>query len=159
MNKNLFAGVALLILTLLGVWIYSGIASKSDNKKQSLQIQLSSAISKHKNSELICIDFADVFPFAWEKVYFFGPYTTPAKIDAVLNTFWIRSRFLSIDSNDGVTLIVFTNAGRVVEYLEYPRWIGDFSNLDTYPAGFISSVSCFIIDERGRAIWVGERLP
>jgi len=157
MKKHLVMYLAICLIIVVGIEFYLQSQSRLDSERQDMQTQLSNAISKYQKSELREVNFASLYEFSWEKVYFFGPYTLPSRIDAVLGNFWLRSRFLSVDSNDGITLIVFTRKGRVVQYLEYPRGKGDFSTLETYDSGFSPLNARFVIDKNGRIAWLGDK--
>jgi hypothetical protein len=67
------------------------------------------------------VHFAEVAPFAWDRVYFFGPYTPHDRIHASLGLHWDGAQRTSIEWNDGVNLVVFVRGAAVVYWFEHPR--------------------------------------
>jgi hypothetical protein len=77
------------------------------------------------------IKIADITDFAWDKMYIFSPYTSPAQVDRALGFEWQEYKSLGIESNDRDDLIVFVahdmvNNGRVVKFARCPRSFGNF---------------------------------
>jgi len=62
----------------------------------------------------------------WERVYVFGPYTSPAHISAALGFAWSHADVDTIQMSDGYNLLVFVRQGRVVMSVLHPRNQGDF---------------------------------
>ncbi|MCE0559376.1 MULTISPECIES: hypothetical protein [Motilimonas] len=62
----------------------------------------------------------------WDKVCFFGPYSTNATAKEVLGFDWDLEANSRINLNDGITLAVFTGDSSVVAYKEISRYT-DFS--------------------------------
>jgi hypothetical protein len=69
------------------------------------------------------VDFAEIAPFAWDRVYVFGPYTSPEHIDTCLGFPWPTASRSSINSSKGRNLVVFVQGERVVRWFEQPRTI------------------------------------
>jgi hypothetical protein len=63
---------------------------------------------------------------AWERVYIFAPYTQPSQISSALGFAWNGSAVETIQSSDGVNLLVFVQQQRVVLSVLHPRDHGDF---------------------------------
>lgn len=81
------------------------------------------------------IDFAEVAPFPWDRLYIFGPYTPRAYIHSCLGFRWQGVRWTSIGDSDGINLVVFVRRGEVVHWFEYPRHRGELGDL-TDPRGY-----------------------
>ena len=47
------------------------------------------------------VDFAEVAPFAWDRVYFFGPYTPRERIHTSLGFHWPGVESTTIEWDDG----------------------------------------------------------
>jgi hypothetical protein len=81
------------------------------------------------------VDFAQVAPFAWDRLYIFGPYTSPESMEASLGFNWFGSRLTSLEESKGECVVVFVRGANVVEWFHYSRGNGDLvpiSNLQGY---------------------------
>jgi len=76
------------------------------------------------------IDFRDLTDFDWDKVFVFGPYTSPGTIQSDLGYEWPEATRTNIQESDGIALVVFVRDGRVTEHFSVPRSIADFTDLD-----------------------------
>jgi hypothetical protein len=146
--------LTLLVFVLIEIAIYMHFKN-NENYGQLLNYDLSAAISQYKNGTVSAIDFANITTFPWDRLYVVGPYTSPSKIDNVLGTFWLDSRFTTIASNDRITLLIFMNHGHVVRYFEYPRYLGDFVGAVT-EKGYGYQEARFILGKDGKMIWTGK---
>lgn len=81
------------------------------------------------------IDFAEVAPFPWDRLYIFGPYTPSEHIHSCLGFHWQGVRWTSIEESDGVNLVVIVRGGEVVHWFEYPRNHGELGGL-AEPRGY-----------------------
>lgn len=88
------------------------------------------------------VDFAEVAPFAWDRLYVFGPYTPHQHIHETLGFPWPGVSGTTIEYSDGVNLVVFVRSGQVVYWFEYPRSQGELLEL-TSPQGFSHEEACF----------------
>lgn len=72
------------------------------------------------------IDLGEIVAEPWDAVIVFGPYTSPATIEAFLGS--IPSSDISdrLAKSDSDNLFVFTSKGRVVSQELIPRGIADF---------------------------------
>lgn len=138
-------------LCILGVVSYLDLKSK-EKDRQEASSNLVLAVQKNRAGEVDRIDMSLLTPFLWDKLYVFGPYTLPEKIDQVLGKYWIGSRFTEIISSDQISLLVFTKNGQVVQFLEFPRSQGDFSPL-TNDKGYPIKDALFVVDEKGQMVW------
>jgi hypothetical protein len=125
----------------------------NENDQEFLQTNISQAVSRYEEGETACVDLAKVTTFAWDKLYIFRPYRSSEEIDRILGTFWLDSRFLTISSNEAVTLLVFMRNGSVVQYVELSRGVADFAFADN-SQGYDSQKSCFVKNERGQAVFL-----
>jgi hypothetical protein len=142
----------LLALLVIGAVIY--VNSKIDQSdRQKLESDLSDAILQNINGEIPAVDFAKITTFSWDRLYIFEPYTSTEELDHIFGN-ERRSFNTSIESNDGIILLVFTKDGRVVQYLDYGRGLGDYAYANN-EAGYLLQEARFVMDERGRMIWVG----
>lgn len=98
--------------------------------------------AKAKLGPGVLIDFAEIAPFPWDNVYFFGPYTSQSQIDEVLGFYWPGASRSSINANKGSNLIVFTKGNKVVHWLDYSRSLKLPRNL---PRGYTRAEARFMI--------------
>jgi hypothetical protein len=71
-------------------------------------------------------DFSDITPFRWQRMFVVSPYTSHQQIESSLGFKWPAVTSTSINSNDGVNLLVFTYDNKVACWLEHSRDSGDF---------------------------------
>lgn len=143
--------IMLVLLCILGVVSYLDLKSK-EKERQKMSSILVRAIQKNRAGIIDKVDVSLLTSFSWDKLYVFGPYTPPKKIDTILDKYWIGSRFTEIKSSDRISLLVFTKNGQVVQYLESPRSRGDFSPAAN-ETGYSMIEAQFIVDEKGQMIW------
>jgi hypothetical protein len=67
------------------------------------------------------VDFADIAPFAWDKLFVFAPYTSQERIQEDLGFPWAEIKKTTIEWNGEVSLVVFTRGDKVVYWFEHPR--------------------------------------
>jgi hypothetical protein len=121
------------------------------------EIVLSEAISRYKHGEIPVVDLSKVTTFSWDRVYIFGPYTERSKIAAVAGKSWQDSCFTTIEFSDGMALLLFIRDKQVVDCIEFPENEGDFTSLASYESGFSFQEARFIMDERGKMAWLGDK--
>jgi hypothetical protein len=88
------------------------------------------------------VDFAEVAPFAWDRVFIFGPYTSPSAIEACLGFPWQGASGSGINSNKSCSLVVFVRDGAVVCWFDHPRRDGDLVELAD-PKGYSRQEATF----------------
>jgi hypothetical protein len=100
------------------------------------------------------VDFAEVAPFAWERVYVFGPYTPHDQIHTSLGFHWSEVGRTTIDSNEGVNLVVFVHDGKVVHWFEHARHeeLEGLANSDGYAREDAKFVVCRVGPEQRLAL-------
>lgn len=72
-------------------------------------------------------DFAQAFPFAWDRVYVFAPYATQADIEESLGFAWDGYESTTVGRSDTVCLVVFTSGQRVEGWFEQARSVVDLA--------------------------------
>ena len=82
-----------------------------------------------KSSGRTFVNLAEVLPRPWDKVCIFGPYSTSKNAYDTLGFAWPLETQSSIFGSDRLSLLVFVNNQKVVEFVEHPRRDGDFANL------------------------------
>jgi hypothetical protein len=75
------------------------------------------------------VDLAVSVPGNWEKVCVFGPYSNNETIKKTLGFEWGTEAKTSIQTDEGISLLLFVRENRAITYIEHPRNHGDFSNL------------------------------
>lgn len=152
MIKNLpIRLIVLAIVVLIGIFLYDRIQDNQNNK--IMDAKLSLAISQYENGEISYIDIATITNnFVWDKLYIFTPYTSDEKIDKDLKTFWLGLRFTGFGTNAYQSLLVFTQNGKVVGYLEYHR----FSHVEN-GKWYAFNDARFILDQTGYMVWVSKQ--
>jgi hypothetical protein len=77
----------------------------------------------------VSIDLATIVTGTWEKVCVLGPYSNSDTAKEVLGFEWDAEGKTTIQSNDGISLLLFVQKSKVIAHVEHPRSHGDFSNL------------------------------
>jgi hypothetical protein len=77
------------------------------------------------------VNLVEAAPGAWERVCILGPYSNNETTKQTLGFEWNAEIRTSIESDDGVSVLLFVQGNHVVAYVEHPRGQGDFSNLTT----------------------------
>lgn len=94
------------------------------------QSELSSHIAERfESSGQTSINLAEAVPGEWERVCVLGPYSDNEAAKRTLGFEWDVERKTSIQTNEGISLLIFIQGNRVVQYTEHPRTLGDFTNL------------------------------
>ena len=75
------------------------------------------------------VSLAAVFPSPWDKVCILGPYSDGKAVNTTVGFDWSDWSQSSIETNDGVALLLFLKGNTVLEWVEHPRRDGDFTNL------------------------------
>jgi hypothetical protein len=90
------------------------------------------------------VDLAQVGPTDWDRVYIFHPYTSTETIQQALGFRWPDAERTSIESNDGVNLVVFVKGGESVGWFEHPRNRGDLTGIANM-AGYSRKDARFLV--------------
>jgi hypothetical protein len=75
------------------------------------------------------VDLATVAPFAWDRVFIFGPYTSSREVDKRLGFHWDEYWQTGIEASKGYNLVVFVRGQRVVRWFEHARNRGELEEL------------------------------
>ena len=75
------------------------------------------------------VNLAEVLPTPWDKMCILGPYSDGKAVNMTLGFDWPDWPKSSVETNDGVALLLFLKGGKVLEWVEHPRRDGDFTNL------------------------------
>lgn len=94
------------------------------------------------------VRISEITSFSWSQLHVFPPYTPVATINADLGFTWWLADHTGIELDDGHTLLVFVQDGRVSSWLMQPRGQGDFSSL--YRAGgYTPEEAVFVVKRDG----------
>lgn len=156
MNVPWNGGTAAVVLV-ASLVIVGYLAFRLDvTSRQPLRAAISAEILEYRRGRVRAIDFSKVARFGWDKLYIIRPYTSPDQIDSILGTFWLGSRFTTIESNDGIALPVFMQRGHVTQYVEFLRGTADFASAAS-PEAYDRDSARSTLDEDGRASWLGSQ--
>lgn len=120
--------LALVVIALLaaGAGYYCWSVMPSPGVSRSLA-------DKIRASDGQVIDFTEAVSFDWDRVFIFGPYTSPDRIDECLGFKWHAKKYSGIDSSRATNLVVFVRNDQVVCWFDHPR-SQDFRDLPNPPA-------------------------
>jgi hypothetical protein len=150
MNKRILLLSIIVLISLVGLSI-TFIQKNAILEKEILRERIAHEVIKFRYGSIEIIDLEKTTSFDWDKLYIFGPYTTAKKMNEELGQVWILGYFTHIDSSENYSLLVFMNKNRIVQFLEFPRSLVDFSPLEQVN-GYSNLESRFIIDEDGRLL-------
>lgn len=145
---RLVIGCTLLILFVLGV-LYFLRYMNAREQRQSFSRKLAAAVEKKRsNDNVVEIRLKDLTDFTWDRVHIFNPYTPTEKIDEDLGYVWQSAGHTDIYTLDAIILLVFTNNGKVVFYVDHPRHLGDLRG-NYKQGGYRPDEAKFRVVERG----------
>lgn len=75
------------------------------------------------------VDLAVAVPGTWKRVCILGPYSSNATAKQMLGFDWDSESRSSIKDNEGISLLLFVQDHKVIDYVEHSRSAGDFTNL------------------------------
>ncbi len=98
-------------------------------QKADLKSKLAAVVERKRyTNEQVRVRLKDLTDFEWDRVYVFTPYTSAEEIRRALGFTQSQRVDTSIEMLDSFNLLVFTNARKVVGYVEQPRHLGDFGD-------------------------------
>ena len=150
------SAVFLTLILIIGWMVIYNKCSIHDNPRSLLAANLENAISKYQAGEISIIDISALTDFEWDRLFVFEHYSTPKYINNTLGTFWLCSEFTMTPHQQNMSLFVFMNDGHVVQYFEISR-ITKVDATTNKNLGYSIEESNFIVDERGRIIWIGQK--
>ena len=115
-----------------------------------LASELTDAFSKYESGDIPYVDMAAVTTFDWDRLYIYGPYTSP--VEELYSRFGrsFMSCSTEITANDGVSLLVFAKGNILVHCMDYGPDVGGYSFTrlhGKYPDGISSQDALFILRE------------
>ncbi|KYH34243.1 hypothetical protein CLTEP_18180 [Clostridium tepidiprofundi DSM 19306] len=118
--------IIITVLILVAIMCLSFFNFKNNNKvvmnpNEKLNESIKTSITKND-----IIDFNKLTNFEWDRMYVITPYGNPEEFLKKNDVKWIQID-TSITMLDDINLIVFTNSGRIINYVNFKRKYGDFS--------------------------------
>ncbi len=150
--KVRFVWLCVLLFPVVAYFIVSLLSTeKQERQRQQLENKLTTAVEKKRGvsaDEQVIIRLKDLTDFQWDRVYVFTPYTPVETIDKALGFAWPQAREIGINMLDHFNLLVFTNKGKVVNYLKHPLHLGDFSRsmMEQMHKGFNTDEAIFEVE-------------
>jgi hypothetical protein len=99
------------------------------------------------------VNLADAVPGLWAKVCVLGPYSDNRRARDVLGFDWNVETKTSIQTNEGISLLLFVRGADVLTHIEHPRSGGDFTNLSG--RCFLRKQFRFVHDPSSATGWPG----
>ena len=123
--------VLLLIAAVMGLWV-------QHHRAGLVRDRLESRMAAGAES----FDFAAEAPFAWDRMFVFGPYTTQWQVEKALGFPWPDYRHTSINDSKARCLVIFVANHKVVYWYEQPRtvalgWLANYEGYDRANATFV----------------------
>lgn len=146
-SKNLAGkfGIALIAYFLVIIVIAVIEYNLPNRKRELLGAELRTMAESHRGAETPYVDFTQIQSVSsWDRVYIFGPYSSPLVIDIQLRKIWITSRLTNIANSEDKTLLVFTKNDQIVQYLVVRT---SYFNKLYRDGGYAYDEARFVIDE------------
>lgn len=144
---TLVISCSLLLLGVLGVRNFlSSTAGESGKFSERLAVEVQ---EKRRHANVAKVRLKDLTDFTWDKVHLFNPYTSTEKIDEDLGYAWPPAHSIGLYQRDDISLMVFTNNGKVVSYVEQPRHPVDAKG-NYKQGGYNPDEAVFEVVERGK---------
>lgn len=118
--------------------------------KNDISTAIADQLAQTKGTSL---NLSEAVPTHWERVCILGPYSDNKTAKAALGFEWNVEASSSIQSNDGISLLLFVLGDRVISSVEHPRRDGDFSNLSRNC--FSRQDALFFYDPKPEKGWPG----
>jgi len=136
MRKFFLFFVGLLLISFLYLFIEDRAEEKVD-----VEQKLIAAVEKKRQSDQgVFIDFKQIAPFDWDKMYVFKPYTSDEFINQELGFKWNNS-VVGVLLREDTDLLLFVKGKKVIGYVEHLRVNGDFEIEEK--AGFLRNEALF----------------
>ena len=155
LQSRVFVLISVIIITV--ICLLGPVVTRRVQTAQMKTIEISAdafatAFEQVKNGELPCADLTTLTDAEWDTIYVFGPYTSEEWINESLETKWKFSKYILIETNENITLLLFTKDKNVVAFIELSRGIADFAHLSGEV--YNSDNACFSVDEEGKIVEV-----
>jgi hypothetical protein len=96
-------------------------------QRQKFSRKVAAAVERTRNSnDGVEIRLQALTDFAWDRVHIFSPYTSAKRIEEDLGSSWPLAKRIEQYPHDGANILVFTEARKMVFYVEHERHLGDF---------------------------------
>jgi hypothetical protein len=105
-------------------WLPAHFASDSDFGRR-----LRRSAESVLNSSNATVTLSSVTDFEWDRCYVFTPYTPLTEIDRNVGVGWSATHNTSIQSSDGIHLLLFLKGTNVVRSIDVNRKYADFKGL------------------------------
>ncbi|MGB0911340.1 MAG: hypothetical protein ACPGYT_13340 [Nitrospirales bacterium] len=91
---------------------------------------ISAEIAQHfQSSGRTLVNLPEVVTIPWDRVCILGPYSNNDSAKTTLGFDWDAESKTSIQTNEGITVLLFVKDQTIVEFVEHLRINGDFANL------------------------------
>lgn len=131
------------------VCIVVGFVSCEQSKSDLKETLFSVVVKKRGSEDRVMVSLNELTDFQWQRMFIFVPYTPIQKIHKSLGFEWDRAEKTNVHMRDDICLLVFVSNNQVVQYVEYPRNYGDFSEIHI-ERGFSPSEALFEVVEAER---------
>jgi hypothetical protein len=75
------------------------------------------------------VDLAVAHPGDWDRVCIFGPRPGEKAVRIALGFEWNAAQRTHINTNDGISLLLFLKGNEIEDVVEHPRKLGDFASV------------------------------
>jgi hypothetical protein len=134
-KKSIFSILAIALL----------ITGCKNVEQQKENQQLSSKIQSVLNQrDFDVLDLTTISDKDWDRVCIISPYSLNAHAEKVIGFYWDIQNNAKITVNDGISLLLFIKNNTVVEFVQHPRNIGDFTNIK--PECIVRNEAKFVLD-------------
>jgi hypothetical protein len=120
-----------LILILFGAVIHLYYQDSKIGENVELKKEIEAIVRNEDNrTEEVLINMNAITDFDWDRLFILTPYTDPVMFFNGVGIGWNKTINTSIKYNDSIGLLIFTYESEIINYIEYPRQSGDFSDLE-----------------------------
>jgi hypothetical protein len=148
--------VIFIVVTLI-LWInHLHQIDERQRVREQIQTEISNQINAYKRGEISVIDLSKISSFVWTRLYIYGPYVPLEIIQEELGTSWHPDTPWSTSIDRPFVLLVFTLDEKIVQYVEYPITLGNFSEAGEKLDGYATDEAVFGINEYGYVVWLNE---
>lgn len=153
-NKWKLAFFTLLCLNILAT-LWAFIYMDADGERAILSSYMNTAIDDYKDGGAPYIDLTTISSFSWDRIHFFGPYSSCQHVTKSLSApfFWFGCKSSQIEYYENGSLIVFTKKGRVVQYVLYEGFFMNSYNEN----GIAYQDAHFTIDKNNKVVWIQDK--
>jgi hypothetical protein len=120
--------------------------NQEEKNREDLLYKIANKITMYQDGTEDLINLSDIDLFSWDRLYIFGPYVPLDIIQKRLNFKWSPPSYVSVGSNDGVSLLIFVEEDEVVQFVFFPRDLGDFSEAGNRLEGYDRTDAVFKIE-------------